>query len=51
MGVMALKIPVKNETLKKLVQEQNAVKNFFVKKNKATTKSSMKKSQNIPLDS
>ena len=51
MGVLALKSNVKNKIHKNLVQEQNAIKNFFVKKNKTNTESSMEKNQNMPSDS
>ena len=49
-GLMALKTHVNNKTHEKLTQ-QNQIKNFFVKKNKANTETSMEKSQSYPSDS
>ena len=48
-GIMALMSHVKNKTHERLVH-QDQIKNFFLKKNRANTKT-MEKSQNIPLDS
>ena len=46
---MALMSHVKNKTHERLVH-QDQIKNFFLEKNRANTKT-MEKSQNIPLDS